>query len=396
MADATMERRFADVVALVRSIYGDGDVPLHRPVFEGDEREALVRCIDSNFVSSVGPEVTAFEEGIARFTGARHAVATVNGTAALHIALVAAGVSRGDEVLTQGLTFVATCNAISYCGARPVFLDVDDASLGLCPDALARFLEAHVERRDDGAYNRGTGARIAACVPMHTFGQPCRIEAIAGLCGQYRIPLVEDAAESLGSTVGDRHAGTFGLLAALSFNGNKILTTGGGGMVLTDDAGLAARVRHLTTTAKQPHPYEFIHDAVGYNYRMPNLNATLGCSQLARLDWMLAEKRRVARTYSDHFAEAGGMAYHPPVPGTRPNHWLNTIALDGAAERDAFLRYTNERGVMTRPVWRLMPQLPMYAACQSDGIPNAVRLQDRLVNLPSSVPGAGAPGGRAA
>lgn len=393
MGDAAIDPRFEAVVGLVRAVYGDGDVPLHRPVFAGDERAALVRCIDSNFVSSVGPEVTAFEEGIARFTGARHAVATVNGTAALHIALVVAGVARGEEVLTQGLTFVATCNAISYCGARPVFLDVDTASLGMCPDALGRFLDAHVERRGDGAYNRRTGARIAACVPMHTFGQPCRIAEIAALCEAHGIVVVEDAAESLGSTVGRRHTGTFGRLAALSFNGNKIITTGGGGMVLTDDGGLAARVRHLTTTAKLPHPYEFIHDEVGYNYRMPNLNATLGCSQLARLEWMLDEKRKVARTYARHFEDVAGISCQPAVDGTTPNHWLNTIWLRDAAERDDFLRYTNDRGIMTRPVWRLMPQLPMFADCQSDGVPNAVALQDRLVNLPSSVPGEDAPGG---
>lgn len=377
---------FGAVVDLVRDIYGEGDVPLHRPVFAGDEREALVRCIDSNFVSSVGPEVTAFETGIARFTGARFAVATVNGTAALHMALLVAGVARGDEVLTQSLTFVATCNAIHYCGARPVFLDVDPQTLGMDPAALRRFLETEVERRGGQASNRRTGARIAACLPMHTFGQPCRIAELAELCEAHGIVLVEDAAESLGSYVGARHTGTFGRLGTLSFNGNKVITTGGGGMVLTDDPALAERARHLSTTAKRPHPYEFFHDEVGYNYRMPNLNATLGCSQLRMLDWMLEEKRRVAERYAAFFASTPDIEYLGPVPGTRPNHWLNAIALRDAEARDAFLQYTNARGVMTRPVWRLMPQLPMYADCQNDGSAHALAVQDRLVNLPSSVP----------
>jgi len=383
---SSVDPRFEAVVALVRTLYGAGTVPLHRPVFAGDEREALVRCIDSNFVSSVGPEVGAFEAAIARYTGAAHAVATVNGTAALHVALMMAGVRCGDEVLTQGLTFVATCNAISYCGARPVFLDVDTDTLGMGPGPLQRFLEAEVESRDGAAWNRRTGARIAACLPMHAFGQPCRIEEIAALCAGHGIPLVEDAAESLGSRVGARHTGTFGLLGTLSFNGNKVITTGGGGMVLTDDAALAARARHLTTTAKQPHPYAFFHDEVGYNYRMPNLNATLGCAQLERLDWMLEEKRKVASRYRDHFAGVDGIDWLPEVPGTTSNHWLNTIALRDIAERDAFLEYSNAQGVMTRPVWRLMPELPMFANCHSDGIPNAIVAQERLVNLPSSVP----------
>ena len=379
---------FQAVVDLVRDIYGEGLVPLHRPVFAGGEREALVRCIDSNFVSSVGPEVGAFESGIAGYTGASHAIATVNGTAALHMALVVAGVEEGDEVLTQALTFVATCNAVSYCGARPVFLDIDLDTLGMAPEALRRFLEDHAECREGAAFNRRTGARIAACVPMHTFGQPCRIEEIAMLCESYGIALVEDAAESLGSYIGARHTGTFGRIGTLSFNGNKIITTGGGGMVLTDDPVLAARARHLSTTAKRPHPYEFVHDEVGYNYRMPNLNATLGCAQLAMLDWMLAEKAAVARRYADHFAGCEDIAFQTGVAGTRSNHWLNTIALRDAGERDAFLEYTNAMGVMTRPAWRLMPQLPMYADCQTDGIENAIRSQARLANLPSSVPDA--------
>lgn len=387
------ERLFQQVVDLVREIYGSGDVPLHRPVFAGDERDALVRCIDSNFVSSVGPEVRAFEEGIARHVGARHAVAAVNGTAALHMALLVAGVREDQEVLTQALTFVATCNAIRYCNAHPVFIDVDADTLGMSPVALEQFLEAHVEVRDGGAWNRLSRRRIAACLPMHTFGQPCRIEPIAALCSRYGIALVEDAAESLGSYVGDRHTGTFGLLGTLSFNGNKVITTGGGGMLVTDDDGLADRARHLTTTAKLAHPWAFVHDEVGYNYRMPNLNATLGVSQLARLPWMLEEKRKVANRYRAFFGGLEGVRWHAALPGTTSNHWLNAIWLEDADARDAFLAYTNARGVMTRPTWRLMTELPMYRACWNDGVPNAEAAQSRVVNLPSSVPASAFEGG---
>lgn len=383
---APVDPRFRAVVELVHDIYGPGDVPLHRPVFAGREREALVRCIDSNFVSSVGPEVGEFESAIARYTGATHAIATVNGTSALHVALMLAGVRPGDEVLTQAMTFVATCNAIAYCGARPVFVDIDPDTLGMGAGALARFLDTEVELRDGVPRNRRTGARIAACLPMHTFGQPCRIEAISASCEAAGIPVVEDAAESLGSFVGDRHTGTFGALGTLSFNGNKVITTGGGGMVLTDDPGLAGRARHLTTTAKRPHPYAFFHDEVGYNYRMPNLNATLGCAQMEQLDRMLEAKRSVAARYRDHFAVVEGMEWIGPVAGTRTNHWLNGVLLRDRTERDAFLEYTNSHGAMTRPAWRLMPELPMFADCQHDGIGIALEVQDRLVNLPSSVP----------
>jgi aminotransferase in exopolysaccharide biosynthesis len=383
---AHADPRFQAVVELVHDIYGPVDVPLHRPVFAGREREALVRCVDSNFVSSVGPEVGEFEAAIAEYTGSEHAIATVNGTAALHVALLLAGVRPGDEVVTQAMTFVATCNAISYCGAAPVFVDIDADTLGMGEEALAHFLATEVEVRAGVPRNRRTGARIAACLPMHTFGQPCRIDGIAAACASFGIPLVEDAAESLGSFVGDRHTGTIGLLGTLSFNGNKVITTGGGGMVLTNTPELAGRARHLTTTAKQPHPYAFFHDEVGYNYRMPNLNATLGCAQVERLEWMLREKRAVALRYRDHFATVDGMEWIGPVAGTRTNHWLNGVLLRDRSERDAFLAYTNAHGVMTRPAWRLMPELPMFENCQDDGLAVARDIQDRLVNLPSSVP----------
>ncbi len=373
------------LVRHVREVFGDGFIPLHRPVFEGNERQYLVDCIDSNFVSSVGARVTEFEQKIAAFTGSRYAIATVNGTAALHVALQLAGVQRGDEVLGQALTFIATCNALSYAGAVPVFIDVDLDTLGLSPQALGRWLSVHAEVRDGKAYNRATGRRIAACVPMHTFGFPLRIAEVVAICDEYGIPVVEDAAESLGSYVEGRHTGTFGKLATLSFNGNKTITTGGGGMIVTDDEALARHAKHLTTTAKIPHPYEFVHDEVGYNYRLPNLNAALGCAQMERLPEMLAIKAEVARRYRDFF-EGSGIRFVQALDGNVANHWLNAIVLDNEAERDAFLTYTNEQGVMTRPIWRLMSRLDMFSHCQHDGLENSQWLEARVVNLPSSVP----------
>ena len=378
-------RRFDALVAHVREIYGPGDLPLHRPVFEGREKQYLTDCIDSNFVSSVGARVSEFEMQVARFAGTRFAVATVNGTAALHMALHIAGVQRGDEVIGQALTFVATCNALSYAGARPVFLDVDRDTLGLSPARVRQWLGNNAEIRAGQAFNRRTGARIAACVPMHTFGLPCRIEDIVKVCAEYGIPVVEDAAESLGSYVGHRHTGGFGSLGAFSFNGNKIITTGGGGMIVTDDEALARRAKHLTTTAKIPHPYEFVHDEVGYNYRLPNLNAALGCAQMEKLDVMLAIKAEVAARYRS-FCSNAGLRFLEPREGTRSNFWLNAILLDSRAERDACLQYTNAHGVMTRPVWRLMSSLEMFKDCQNDGLENSRWLEERVVNLPSSVP----------
>ena len=380
-----MEMPIDGLIGLVRDIYGDGNIPLHRPVFEGNEKRYLVECIDSNFVSSVGAKVTEFEQQIAAFTSSRFAIATVNGTAALHVALQLAGVERDDEVLSQALTFIATCNALSYAGAHPVFIDVDRDTLGMSPEALRRWLQANAELRGGRAYNRGTGRRIAACVPMHTFGFPLRIAEVVAVCDEYGIPVVEDAAESLGSYADGRHTGTFGRLATLSFNGNKTITTGGGGMIVTDDEALARRAKHLTTTAKIPHPYEFVHDEVGYNYRLPNLNAALGCAQMERLPEMLAIKAEVARRYAAFFAGTG-IGFVEPLPGSIANRWLNAIVLDSEAARDEFLQATNAQGVMTRPIWRLMPRLAMYRDCQHDGLENSYWLEARVVNLPSSVP----------
>jgi len=375
-----------DLVALVREIYFSDDfIPLHRPVFAGTERQDLVNCIDSNFVSSVGAKVTEMERRVAEFAGVAYGVAVVNGTNALQVALRLVGVKRDCEVITQALTFVATCNAIAYLGARPVFVDVDRSTLGLSPDALLRFLEAHAERRDGQCYNRESGRRMAACQPMHTFGHPARIDEIAEICNAWGIPLVEDAAESLGSYYKGRHTGGFGRVGVFSFNGNKIITTGGGGMIVTDDEKLATRAKYLTTTAKVAHPYEYVHDELGYNFRMPNLNAALGCAQMKQLPQFLEIKRQIASQYAD-FCDEHGLEYVNEPENARSNYWLNAIILKDRAERDNFLKNTNEQGVMTRPIWRLMNELPMYADCQHDGLGVSKWLEERVVNLPSSVP----------
>jgi aminotransferase in exopolysaccharide biosynthesis len=374
-----------EVVNLSRKIFGEEFIPLHRPVFEGNERQYLVDCIDSNFVSSVGEKVNELEEKLAEYTGSNYAIATVNGTAALHIAIELAGVKAGDEVLSQALTFIATCNAIQYAGAQPVFIDVDIDTLGLSPAALKRFLEENAEKTTNGTINKTSGKKISACVPMHTFGFPCRIKEIAQICSDWNIALIEDAAESLGSYVDNRHTGTFGSMATLSFNGNKVITTGGGGMIITNDSKLAKRAKHITTTAKVPHPYEFVHDEIGYNYRMPNLNAALGCAQMERLDEFLIVKKELAAQWDDFFTNIG-VDFVKGINKNNANHWLNAIILDTRLDRDEFLNYTNVNNVMTRPIWRLMSELPMFKYCQTDGLENSSWLQDRVVNIPSSVP----------
>ena len=368
-----------------RSIFGENFIPLHRPIFEGNERQYLVDCIDSNFVSSVGEKVTEFEEKVAEFTGSKHAVATVNGTAALHVAIELAGVKPGDEVISQALTFIATCNAINYAGARPLFIDVDVDTMGLSPAALKRFLEENAVKRTSGTFNKSSGKKISACVPMHTFGFPCRIAEIAEVCADWDIVLIEDAAESLGSYVGGKHTGTFASMATFSFNGNKVITTGGGGMIITDDSELAKRAKYITTTAKVPHPYEFVHDEIGYNYRMPNLNAALGCAQMERLDEFLIIKAQLADQW-DAFFELRDADFVTALDGNKANHWLNAIILDSREDRDEFLKFTNDNSVMTRPIWTLMSKLPMFKDCQTDGLENSLWLEDRVINIPSSVP----------
>ena len=372
-------------VDFIRSMYGMGVIPLHRPIFDGNEKSYLLDCIDSNFVSSAGAKVDEFERQVASFTGAKNAIAVVNGTNALQIALILAGVREQDEVLTQALTFVATCNAISYVGAAPVFIDVDKDTLGMSPVFLRGFLEGHAIKEGNAVFNKSTGKRISSCLPMHTFGSPCRIQEISNICREWNIPLVEDAAESLGSFYEKRHTGTFGLLGAISFNGNKIITTGGGGMLLTDDDQLAKRAKHITTTAKIPHKYDFLHDQVGFNYRLPSLNAALGVAQMEQLHWMLEMKERVAREYCEFFNSIGWQMVHP-LQNCKSNNWLNAIVLENQKERNAFLEYTNEKNIMTRPIWRLMSELEMFKHYQNDGLKNSKWLEERVVNLPSSVP----------
>jgi len=353
------------------------------------EKQRVGEAIDSTFVSSVGAFVTAFERAIADFTGARHAVATINGTSALHAALLVAGVEPGEMVITQSLTFIATCNAIHYCGAEPVFVDVDEATLGLDPVEVSRWLDQHAERRDDGAYEKISGRRIRACVPMHTLGHPVRIKELCAVCDAWGLVLVEDAAESLGSYVDGRHTGTFGRLGVFSFNGNKVITTGGGGMIVTDDEALAKRAKHLTTTAKKPHPWAFEHDEVGFNYRLPNLNAAFGVAQMERLPNLLESKRGVAERYVQ-WCEAHGWSFVHEPSGARSNYWLNALRLQDVATRDAFLAATNQAGVMTRPLWTPMHRLPMYADCPCGPLLVTEALADTLVNIPSSALGQGA------
>jgi aminotransferase in exopolysaccharide biosynthesis len=376
---------FKDTIAFIRDLYQTEDfIPLHEPRFIGNEKQYLEDCIDSTFVSSVGAYVDRFEADMAQFTGAKHAVATVNGTAALHVALLLAGVERDDEVITQPLTFIATCNALSYIGAHPVFVDVDKTTLGLSAEKLEHFLKHETIMVNGACVNKTTKNRIKAVVPMHTFGFPADIAAIAQLCERYNIALVEDAAESLGSYYKGQHTGTFGLFGTLSFNGNKTITTGGGGMILTNDSALAKAAKHITTTAKVPHRWNFEHDQVGFNYRMPNLNAALGCAQLESLPQYLDNKRDLAQTYASYFGNRAQTFIDEPKD-TRANFWLNALLLKDRNEREAFLEETNAHGVMTRPIWKLMHTLPMFQGAQRANLENALWLEERLVNIPSSV-----------
>lgn len=373
-----------DVIEFVQGLYKtEAFIPLHEPRFLGNEKKYLSECIDTTFVSSVGKFVDQFESMICDFTGARYAIATVNGTAALHVALRLVGVSSGDEVITQPLSFIATCNAISYCNAKPIFVDVDLDSMGMSPQSLRAFLRANTRQDFGMCVNVTTGNKIAAVVPMHTFGLPCRIEEIEKICKEFNIPLVEDAAESLGSYSNGRHTGTFGQVGTLSFNGNKAITTGGGGMIITNNASLARRAKHITTTAKLPHPYEFIHDEVGYNYRLPNINAALGCAQMESLPSILKGKRELAFEYANFFL-GSGIDFAKEIVGSHSNYWLNAIKLESRAQRDSFLKDLNDAGVMSRPIWRLMNNLKMFGSCQKTDLSNAEWLEDRVINIPSS------------
>jgi aminotransferase in exopolysaccharide biosynthesis len=375
---------FKETISFIRELYNTTDfIPLHEPRFVGNEKKYLNECIDSTFVSSVGKFVDQFEVEVAKYTGAKYAVATVNGTAALHIALQIAGVERDDEVITQPLTFVATCNALSYIGAHPIFVDVDKNTLGLSPEKLEHFLINNTEIINGKCINKSTKRTIKAIVPMHTFGLPVHINELLEVCEKYNLEMVEDAAESLGSFYNGRHTGTLGLLGTLSFNGNKTITTGGGGMILTNDHILAKKAKHLTTTAKTPHRWEFSHDAIAYNYRLPNINAALGCAQMESIEKLIKSKRELASLYQTFFNDKPQQFVTEPS-NTKSNYWLNALILSDSNEKEAFLEQTNNNGVMTRPVWKLMNNLLIYSSAQKANIENAIWLEKRIVNIPSS------------
>ena len=380
-----MESSYKKITDFIHDLYGAPEVPLHAPCFIGNEKKYLAECVDTTFVSSVGQFVDRFEEKMAQYTGAARAVTCVNGTNALHLALLLVGVVRGDEVLTQALTFIATCNAIRYIDAHPVFLDVDQSTMGLSPDAMREWLSRNAEIKDSQCFNKNTRRRIKACVPMHTFGHPARIDEIAAVCEEYHIELVEDAAESLGSLYKGQHTGLFGRVGVISFNGNKTITTGGGGMLLLNNEELGAQAKHLTTQAKVPHRWEFIHNRVGYNYRMPNINAALGCAQLEHLEEFVLNKRETAEKYHAFFATIDDMDYFLEPENCRSNYWLNTILLKDRQAQQDFLQYTNDHGVMTRPAWQLMNRLEMFKGCETDGLKHTQWLEERIVNIPSSV-----------
>lgn len=373
-------------INFIRNKFKEKDkfIPLHVPCFIGNEKKYLKDCIDSTFVSSVGAYVDQFEEKMSLITQTKKSVAVVNGTSALQISLKLVGVKTNDEVITQALTFVATANAIKYNNAFPIFLDVDIDTMGLSPNAVEAFLDEYAELRDDGCYNKSTGRRISACMPMHTFGFPVNLDKLITICKKWSIPIVEDAAESIGSSYKGQFTGSFGQVAGFSFNGNKIITSGGGGAITTNNIELAKKAKFLTTTAKDPHPYEYHHSELGYNFRMPNLNAALACAQLESIEVFLKNKRILANEYKAFF-DSEGVKFRVENPNTKANYWLMCIELENIKERELFLKETNSSGVMTRPIWKSMDSLPMYKDCQKDSLKNTKFLEERIVNIPSSV-----------
>jgi len=374
-----------EIISFIRNKFrSENFIPLHVPVFKGNEKKYINECIDSTFVSSVGPFVNKFEELMSQITQTKKTTAVVNGTAALQVGLRLVGVKENDEVITQALTFVATANAIAYNNAHPVFLDVDLDTMGLSAIAVSHFLDEFGELREDGCYNKSTGRKISACLPMHTFGFPVHLEELLEICNLWKIPLVEDAAESLGSEYKGKQTGSFGEVAAFSFNGNKIVTSGGGGAITTNNIELGERAKFLTTTAKQPHQFEYVHNEIGYNFRMPNLNAALACAQLEQLEEYLSNKRTLANSY-ELFFQTKGIKFRTETENTKANYWLMCVELENKKERDLFLKFTNDNNVMTRPIWRVMSKLPMYKICQKDDQKNALFLENRIVNIPSSV-----------
>lgn len=375
---------FQESIDFIKSLYPNQDfIPLHEPKFIGNEKKYLMETIDSTFVSSVGKFVDQFEDMMKAFTGAKYAIAVVNGTSALHMALKLAGVQAGDLVLTQSLSFVATCNAISYLSADPFFVDVDH-TLGMSPESLKKVFST-VELVEGKAIHKPSGKRIGAVVPMHTFGHPVRIDEIVELCSHWNVPVVEDAAESLGSTYKGQQTGTFGKLGTFSFNGNKTITCGGGGMIVTDDEELGKMAKHLTTQAKMPHKWEFRHDHIGYNYRCPNLNAALACAQLENLESFITNKRNTASQYQAFFEKTNNLQFVSEPNHAGSNYWLNAVLVNSPEERDLFLKETNENGVMTRPIWTLMHKLDMFSSCLRTELTESEKLEARIVNIPSSV-----------
>jgi len=376
---------FEDFVNFVQDIYSTQEtIPLHAPQFHGNEKKYLIETIESTFVSSVGEFVDYFESSVQSYTGIKYAIATVNGTAAIHLALKLSGVTRDTEVITQSLTFVATCNAIRYCEAKPVFVDVEKSTLGLSPQSLQEFLEEYCELREDGfCWNKSTNRRIVACLPMHTFGLPVQLDEIKHICDSFNIELIEDASESMGSLYKENHTGYIGKLSAMSFNGNKIITTGGGGMILTNDEELAHTAKHITTTAKIPHIWSFEHDQIGYNYRLPNLNAALGVAQMESLPIYVKSKRLLARKYQD-WGDEHGLIFVKEPANTRSNYWLNVAITENEKNRDLMLKITNNSKIMTRPTWTPMHKLAMNHDCQKGDMKNTEWLFSRIVNVPSS------------
>ena len=359
-------------------------IPLHIPCFNGNEKKYLESCIDSTYVSSVGPFVDKFEEFMSLITKTKKTVAVVNGTAGLQVALRLVGVEKDNEVITQALTFVATVNAIAYNNAHPIFIDVDLDTMGLSPRSVNDFLEEFGELREDGCYNKSTGRKISACLPMHTFGFPVHLDELIKVCNSWKIPIVEDAAESLGSEYKNKPTGSYGEVGVFSFNGNKIVTSGGGGAITTNNTQIGERAKFLTTTAKEPHPYEYVHNELGYNFRMPNINAALACAQLEQLSHFLESKRNLAKEYKAFFKKKG-MNFRTETSNTKANYWLMCVELENKKERDLFLKETNKSQVMTRPIWQLMNKLAMYKDCQKDKLFNTRFLESRIVNIPSSV-----------
>ena len=375
-----------EVLKAIRSVVGAGQISLHEPNFEGNEWKYLKECLDSSYVSSVGKFVDQFEKDLAEFTGAKHAISVVNGTAALHIALKLAGVVAGDEVLIPALTFVATANAVTYCNATPHFIDSEENTLGINVNELQNYLSRNTSQVSGQCVNRKSGRVIRALIPMHTFGHPNDLDGLLAISNDFNIALVEDAAESLGSYFKGKHTGTFGMLGTLSFNGNKTITTGGGGAILTNDSELAKKAKHLTTTAKTSHVWEFRHDQVGFNYRMPNLNAALGCAQLEQLRGKLVAKRKLFKKYEEAFAKIEGINLFTEAINCQSNYWLQTLILDKsqAHQRDLILEVTNKDGIMTRPAWELINSLPPYASCPSMDLQFSNSFSKRLINIPSS------------